>query len=95
MLVIFDPRAIETQILLALDLQQLSGSRTTELNDRNEAQSGHTNSLEKAIAAALEWAEKYHVPKIWIQRHPLLISGSQVRALKCVHHFFQRLSYES
>jgi hypothetical protein len=27
-------------------------------------------SLEAAIAAAMKWAEKYSVPKIWIQREP-------------------------
>lgn len=27
-------------------------------------------SLEAAIAAATEWAEKYSVPKIWVQREP-------------------------
>jgi len=27
-------------------------------------------SLESAIAAATKWAEKYNVPKIWVQRGP-------------------------
>ena len=27
-------------------------------------------SLEAAIAAAIKWAEKYSVPKIWVQREP-------------------------
>ena len=27
-------------------------------------------SLEAAIAAAIKWAEKYDVPKIWVQREP-------------------------
>lgn len=27
-------------------------------------------SLEAALAAAMEWAEKFGVPKIWVQRDP-------------------------
>ena len=27
-------------------------------------------TLEAAIAAAIEWAEKYSVPRIWVQREP-------------------------
>lgn len=27
-------------------------------------------SLKAALAAAMEWAEKYSVPKIWVQREP-------------------------
>ena len=27
-------------------------------------------NLEKALAAAESWAEKYSVPKIWVQREP-------------------------
>jgi len=30
----------------------------------------HDISLEAAIAAATEWAEKYSVPTIWVQREP-------------------------
>lgn len=30
----------------------------------------HDGSLETALAAAQQWAEKYHVPTIWVQLSP-------------------------